>query len=78
MAAEAGISRRCLATWYARWRAHGENGLLDRSRLATGFTRVAVPWAPSSPPRTVCVPVPCVRRHLPGHRHPNFTGITAS
>ncbi|GGN86851.1 IS481 family transposase [Streptomyces albiflavescens] len=31
MAAEAGISRRCLAKWYARWRAHGENGLLDHS-----------------------------------------------
>ncbi|MXM68776.1 helix-turn-helix domain-containing protein [Streptomyces sp. HUCO-GS316] len=29
-AAEAGISRRGLAKWYA-WRAHGENGLLDRS-----------------------------------------------
>ena len=31
VAAEAGISRRCLAKWYARWRAHGEDGLLDRS-----------------------------------------------
>jgi transposase InsO family protein len=31
VAAEAGISRRCLAKWYARWRAHGENGLLDHS-----------------------------------------------
>ncbi|MFF3915788.1 helix-turn-helix domain-containing protein [Streptomyces sp. NPDC001852] len=28
---ESGISRRCLAKWYARWRAHGENGLLDHS-----------------------------------------------
>ncbi|GHD13141.1 hypothetical protein GCM10010313_37630 [Streptomyces violarus] len=26
VAAEAGISRRCLAKWYARRRAHGENG----------------------------------------------------
>ncbi|WP_160150459.1 helix-turn-helix domain-containing protein [Nonomuraea solani] len=31
VAAEAGLSRRCLAKWYARWRAHGENGLLDPS-----------------------------------------------
>ncbi|MFG3013844.1 helix-turn-helix domain-containing protein [Streptomyces cinerochromogenes] len=36
VAAEAGISRRCLAKWYARRRAHGENGLLDHSsRSAT-------------------------------------------
>ncbi|MCX5103435.1 helix-turn-helix domain-containing protein [Streptomyces sp. NBC_00439] len=25
------ICRRCLAEWYVRWRAHGENGLLDHS-----------------------------------------------
>ncbi|WP_419993925.1 helix-turn-helix domain-containing protein [Streptomyces boninensis] len=25
VATEAGISRRCLAKWYARWRSHGEN-----------------------------------------------------
>ncbi|MER6075981.1 helix-turn-helix domain-containing protein [Streptomyces sp. NPDC001817] len=25
------LPRRCLAKWYARWRAHGENGLLDHS-----------------------------------------------
>ncbi|MFI8951969.1 helix-turn-helix domain-containing protein [Streptomyces sp. NPDC053750] len=31
VAAEAGISRRCLAKWYARWLAHGENSLTDRS-----------------------------------------------
>ncbi|MFG2785114.1 helix-turn-helix domain-containing protein [Streptomyces prunicolor] len=31
IAAEAGISRRCLAKWYARWRTHGEDGLLDHS-----------------------------------------------
>ncbi|MDX3771339.1 leucine zipper domain-containing protein [Streptomyces sp. AK08-01B] len=31
VAAEAGISRRCLANWDARWPAHGENGLLDHS-----------------------------------------------
>ncbi|NEB78166.1 IS481 family transposase [Streptomyces sp. SID14478] len=31
VAAEAGVSRRCLGKWYARWTAHGENGLLDRS-----------------------------------------------
>ncbi|MGY5309556.1 helix-turn-helix domain-containing protein [Nocardia gipuzkoensis] len=35
VAAEAGISRRCLAKWYARWRAHGENELLDRSSHPT-------------------------------------------
>jgi hypothetical protein len=40
VAAEAGISRGCLAKWYARWRAHGENGLLDRSsRPATSSVR---------------------------------------
>lgn len=31
VAAEANISRRCLAKWYARWRQHGEAGLLDQS-----------------------------------------------
>lgn len=31
VAAEASISRRCLAKWYARWLAHGEDGLLDLS-----------------------------------------------
>ncbi|MGW0424106.1 leucine zipper domain-containing protein [Streptomyces sp. NPDC003015] len=31
VAAEAGISRRCLAKWYARWCARGENGRTDRS-----------------------------------------------
>jgi transposase-like protein len=42
VAAEAGISRRCLAKWYARWRAHGENGLLDHSsRPSTSPSRTA-------------------------------------
>src|SRR3954469_24051766 len=42
VAAEAGISRRCLAKWYARWRAPGENGLLDHSsRPATSPARTA-------------------------------------
>ncbi|MFB7740245.1 DDE-type integrase/transposase/recombinase [Streptomyces sp. NPDC056112] len=42
VAAEAGISRRCLAKWYARWRAHGENGHLDRSsRPATSPEDIA-------------------------------------
>lgn len=48
VAAEAGISRRYLTKWYARWRAHGENGLLDHSsrpdhspaRLAADLTRL--------------------------------------
>ncbi|WP_435799928.1 helix-turn-helix domain-containing protein [Streptomyces canus] len=31
VAAEAGISRRCLAKWCARMRAYGENGLLGHS-----------------------------------------------
>lgn len=31
VAAEANVSRRCLAKWYARWRRHGDAGLLDRS-----------------------------------------------
>jgi transposase len=29
VAAEAGVSRRCLAKWYARWLADGEDGLHD-------------------------------------------------
>ncbi|MFF4402871.1 helix-turn-helix domain-containing protein [Streptomyces sp. NPDC001480] len=42
VAAEAGISRRCLAKWYARWCAHGENGLADHSsRAATSPARTA-------------------------------------
>ncbi|MEU9047601.1 MULTISPECIES: IS481 family transposase [unclassified Kitasatospora] len=42
VAAGAGISRRCLAKWYARWRAHGENGLLDHpSRPATSAARTS-------------------------------------
>ncbi|QKV96943.1 hypothetical protein HUT19_38965 [Streptomyces sp. NA02950] len=40
--ADAAISRRCLAKWYARRRAYGESGLLDRSsRPATGPARTA-------------------------------------
>lgn len=31
VAAEAGISRRCLAKWYERWRTDGLAGLMDRS-----------------------------------------------
>ncbi len=31
VAAEAGISRHCLAKWYARWREDGEAGLVDQS-----------------------------------------------
>lgn len=31
VAAEAGISRRCLAKWYGRWCVHGDAGLADRS-----------------------------------------------
>ncbi|MEU1114610.1 leucine zipper domain-containing protein [Streptomyces sp. NPDC005866] len=42
VAAEAGLSRRYLAKWYARWRADGENGLLDHSsRPATSPARTA-------------------------------------
>ncbi|MFV5998946.1 helix-turn-helix domain-containing protein [Streptomyces sp. NPDC056231] len=42
VAAEAGLSRRRLPKWYARWRAHGENGLLDHSsRPATSPGRTA-------------------------------------
>lgn len=29
VAAEAGVSRRCLAKWFTRWQVHGEPGLLD-------------------------------------------------
>ncbi|MER7475295.1 IS481 family transposase [Micromonospora sp. NPDC000018] len=46
VAAEAGISRRCLAKWYARWRAHGESGLLDHSsRPNHSPTRTSEPLA---------------------------------
>jgi transposase InsO family protein len=31
VAAEAGVSRQCLGKWVARWREHGEAGLVDRS-----------------------------------------------
>ncbi|MFM9780356.1 IS481 family transposase [Streptomyces scabiei] len=42
VAAEAGISRRCLAKWYARWCAHGESGLLGHSsRPSTSPARTA-------------------------------------
>jgi transposase InsO family protein len=30
VAAEASVSRRCLAKWYARWQAEGDTGLADR------------------------------------------------
>lgn len=33
VADEAGISRRCLAKWYERWRAEGLPGLLDRTTV---------------------------------------------
>lgn len=46
VAAEAGIPRRCLAKWYARWRTHGENGLLDHSsRPHASPARTAEPLA---------------------------------
>lgn len=46
VAAEAGISRRCLAKWYARWQAHGEDGLLDHSsRPANSPARTSEPLA---------------------------------
>ncbi|MGW5612134.1 leucine zipper domain-containing protein [Streptomyces sp. NPDC003753] len=35
VAAETGISLRCPAKWYARWRAHRESGLLDHSSRPT-------------------------------------------
>ena len=31
VAAEAGVSRRCVAKWYARWQHAGLDGLIDRS-----------------------------------------------
>lgn len=31
VAAEAGVSRRCLSKWYGRWLAYGDEGLSDRS-----------------------------------------------
>ncbi|MGC4946084.1 helix-turn-helix domain-containing protein [Streptomyces sp. DT224] len=74
VAAEAGISRRCLAKWYARWRAHGENGLLDHTPPAP------LP-APPAPPRTSptwwrrCGGRPSTGR--PGSQ-PTYSGCTAS
>ncbi|MFI6274642.1 helix-turn-helix domain-containing protein [Streptomyces sp. NPDC050988] len=57
MAAEAGISRRCLAAkWYARWRTHGEDGLLDHSSRPS-----------ASPTRTsegIADPVEALRRQI--------------
>ncbi|MFE2215814.1 helix-turn-helix domain-containing protein [Streptomyces canus] len=42
MAAETGISRRCLAKWCARRRAQGENGLLGHSsRPGTSIYQLA-------------------------------------
>ncbi|MEV2192411.1 leucine zipper domain-containing protein [Streptomyces phaeochromogenes] len=42
IAAEAGISRRCLAKWYARWRTHCEGSLLDpSSRPSASPTRTS-------------------------------------
>ncbi|GAA5057085.1 hypothetical protein HNP84_007172 [Thermocatellispora tengchongensis] len=41
IAADAGLSRRCLAKWYARRRADGENGLLDHSPAPT---RTSLTW----------------------------------
>ncbi|MEU6555623.1 leucine zipper domain-containing protein [Streptomyces sp. NPDC046915] len=61
VAAEAGISRRCLAQWYARWRAHGENGLLDHS------SRPAI--SPARTPEDIADLVEALRRqtkHGPG------------
>lgn len=40
VAAEAGVSRQCLGKWFARFREHGEEGLVDRSSApATRPTR---------------------------------------
>ncbi|MFJ9154272.1 helix-turn-helix domain-containing protein [Streptomyces sp. NPDC102270] len=47
VAAEAGISRRCLAEWYARWRGHGETGLLDHSSRPAKADTPPRPAAPS-------------------------------
>lgn len=35
IAAEAGLSRRCLGKWVARYREHGEGGLQDYSSAPT-------------------------------------------
>lgn len=39
VAVEAGVSRQVLGKWYARWREHGEAGLLDRSSRPAGSPR---------------------------------------
>ncbi|WP_445270026.1 helix-turn-helix domain-containing protein [Streptomyces sp. DSM 41634] len=73
VAAGAGLSRRCLAKWYARWRAHGENGL--------STTPPAPPPVPPARPRTSPT---CWRRcggrpstDQPGSP-PTYSGCTAS
>ncbi|MFE6823354.1 leucine zipper domain-containing protein [Streptomyces sp. NPDC057690] len=54
VAAEAGISRRCLGKWHARRRAHGQDGLLGRS------SRPAV--SPARTAEDVADPVEALRR----------------
>jgi leucine-zipper of insertion element IS481 len=46
VAAEAGISRKCLAKWYARWQQHGDYGLLDQS------SRPPARWSSKAPTQT--------------------------
>ncbi|WP_374707250.1 leucine zipper domain-containing protein [Streptomyces sp. Y2F8-2] len=73
VAVETGISRRCPAKWYARWRVHGENGLLDHSsRSAT---------SPARTPRTSPTwPWHCGGRSskAPRDSPPTFNGCMAS
>ncbi|MGW1090792.1 helix-turn-helix domain-containing protein [Streptomyces sp. NPDC002596] len=75
VAAEAGLSRRCLAKWYARWPAHGENGLLDHSsRPATSPGRTAEDIAVlgvGSPPLAR-------RRHRRYHRRQPVDRLTSA
>ncbi|WP_405790474.1 leucine zipper domain-containing protein [Streptomyces sp. NBC_01367] len=74
VAAGAGISRRCPAKRYARWRAHGENGLLDHSsRPAT---------SPARTPEDIADLVEALRGDRPNTDQPasppSYRGCTAS
>ncbi|WP_330359946.1 helix-turn-helix domain-containing protein [Mycobacteroides abscessus] len=50
VAAEAGISRRCLAKWYARWRDDGADGHRAQRDPGPGDRAPALPAPPACLP----------------------------
>ncbi|MEU2930761.1 leucine zipper domain-containing protein [Streptomyces sp. NPDC007251] len=84
VAADAGIARRCLAKWYARRRAPGENGLLDHSsRPATSPARTPRTRRPvealrrqakRGPARLATGPTAAARRHTRARDRPPHPG----